>query len=587
MRKKFSKKFHLIVILTIISGCIYNPYKLVNKSSNKELFKTNKNIVNKGKHVTSVGELKTLIVYAMFSDNNNVKSEAWKYSREELPAWTKTMINSSTQLNFTRENLTHYFYEMSNGNFMLYGDVYPQVVIPKYRQNNYKSINEVNYEVLTTVDKNVDFTKYDNWTRTKEGKYINVPDGKVDAIFVVYRDFENRLFFNNGWTGSAHFYLSENITTDDGVTINTGRLDLGSGVQTRGGKNGETYLKYILAHEFGHLLFGAGHIENITNLALMTGGPVWNASRGMHSWERARLGWNEYVDIPLNKNSTLKLEDLYSSNKTYRIKLSNSEWFILENHQGKSKNDWAKDKGVYIYHFTAADRFAPRVNVECADGNWNFIIDKEKKNLIKTSPNISGKSEMNYKKRVDKINYACYPSVYLDNSAWGDEYDAFDLTYNNLYSPVSNPSSKNNAKINFAIEINEIKNNDFFLNIIFKDIYKNTPPSKPQILDLEREKNDYKLTWLQNLEPDLKGYNIYLFNRNDKKFKFYKYINAENDSKVIELDLTNLLKQNSLKPLLVVTSIDKSGKESVKSNYVEMYYNNQLRRWDWNRLEQY
>jgi len=183
---------------------------------------------------------------------------------------------------------------MSQGKFFLYGDVYPEVVIPDQEQSKYKSIMEVNDEIIKRIDYAVDFSKYDNWSKNKNGKYVNEPDGKVDVLFLVYRDFENRLFFNNGWTGIAHLYLTKDILTNDGVKITSGRLDNGSGIQSRGGKNGYTYMKYVLAHEFGHFLFGSGHIENVTNLALMTGGPVWNASRGMHSWERERLDWINY-----------------------------------------------------------------------------------------------------------------------------------------------------------------------------------------------------------------------------------------------------------------------------------------------------
>ena len=102
--------------------------------------------------------------------------------------------------------------------------------------------------------------------------------------------------------------------------------------------------------EFGHFLFGAGHIENTTNLALMTGGPVWNASRGMHSWEKNRLGWMEFKDVPLNKNSIVKVRDYHTTGDVVRIKLSKSEWYLIENHQKLSPNDWAKDKGIYIFH---------------------------------------------------------------------------------------------------------------------------------------------------------------------------------------------------------------------------------------------
>ncbi|MCW8848794.1 MAG: hypothetical protein OQJ81_02350 [Melioribacteraceae bacterium] len=576
------------ILFVFASSCTYNPYGAAKNSESERLFKANEKIELKGKHVASAGELKTLIVYAMFNDDSELKSNEWPYNKSSLPAWTKNMINSSTHLNFAQNNLTQYFYEMSNGKFLLYGDVYPEVVIPKFDQKEYKSISEVNYEILKTLDDKIDYSQYDNWTRDKDGKYVNQPDGKVDVVFIVYRNFENRLFFGNGWTGSAHFYLSEHIKTNDGVSINQGRLDLGSGIQARAAYNGFTFMKYILAHEFGHLLFGAGHIENVTNHAVMTGGPVWNASRGMHSWEKARLGWSDYFDIPLNKNSKLKIEDVSKSNKTYRIKLSEKEWIILENHQNLSAHDWAKDKGIYIYKVRNGDRFAPQINIECADGNWDFNIDKENKSLIRTIPNLSGKTEMNFRKNLNGKSYACYNEVYGDNSAWGDEFDAFDLTYNNLYSPVSNPSSQNSSNIDFAIEVIEKNDNDYTVNILFENIYENTPPAKPQILDFKSDnRKKHILSWLPNGEPDLKGYNIYIFNKLKNSAEKYNYVAAKKGIEAINYDISNLITQKENTPILFVTALDKSGKESVRSNYVEIYFDNSKNIWSWNRLEQY
>ena len=577
-----------LILLMFVGSCSYNPYETVENSESGRLFKANEKIELKGKHVASAGELKTLIVYAMFADDDELKSNEWPYNKSSLPAWTKNMINSSTHINFPQNNLTQYFYEMSNGNFMLYGDVYPEVVVPKFDQKKYKSISEVNYEILKSLDDKIDYSKYDNWTRDKNGVYVNQPDGKVDAVFIVYRNFENRLFFGNGWTGSAHFYLTENIKTNDGVSINQGRLDLGSGIQVRAAYNGFTFMKYILAHEFGHLLFGAGHIENVTNHAVMTGGPVWNASRGMHSWEKARLGWSDYVDIPMNKNSKLRIEEVSESNKVYRIKLSEKEWIILENHQNISKNDWAKDKGIYIYKVKNGDRFAPQINIECADGNWDFKIDKEKKKLIRTIPNLSGKTEMNFRKNINRKSYACYNEVYGDNSAWGDEFDAYDLTYNNLYSPVSNPPSKNSSKIDFAIEVIEKNENAYTVNILFENIYKNTPPAKPQILDLKSEKgNKHLLSWLQNGEPDIKGYNIYLFERSKNSITKHKFISVKKSDEIVKYDISNLLNNKRNTPIIFLTAVDNNNNESVKSNFAEIYYNRSNNKWGWKRVEQY
>lgn len=528
-------------------------------ASTNTFFKINSMYENKGAYVTSLGELRTLIVYAAFSDDDKTKSEAWKFSKTDLPSWANKLLNKDTRIDFPHDNLTQYFYEMSGGKLFLYGDIYPKLIVPKYKQSNYKSIAEVNSEILAQIDGEIDFSKYDNWSVGNDKKYINKPDGKVDVIFIVYRNFENRLFFNNGWTGAAHLYLSNDYRTNDGVKISTGRLNKGSGIQSRGGKAGYNYIKYVLAHEFGHLLFGAGHIENTTNLALMTGGPVWNASRGMHSWERVRLGWMKYIDIPNDRNTSILLEDYHSTKQAYRIKLSEKEWYVLENHQNVSKHDWAKDKGVYIYHVKYANLFAPHIEVKCADGNWDFIFDKGKMKLFRTIPNSKGKSEMNVKKYIGRKTYSCYKAVYGNNDAWGDKYDAFDEKYNNLISPVSNPSSRNNSEKEFAILIKEKYDTRYKVDFIFKNIYENTPPSKPQILNLDFHVGKLNLIWLKNEEPDLAGYFIYK-EQNNKVTR--KFISKEKT----EFNIIKNLNKKS-ENTFWLTSVDTNGNESVRSNF--------------------
>jgi M6 family metalloprotease-like protein len=585
---KYSLALSSFSFLLLNSSCSLISTETSQNNKSSKFSKANSELDNNGKYVTSVGELRTLVVYVTFADDASTKSDAWKFSKTQLPVWANKMINSSTKLSFPNQSLAQYFYEMSRGNLMLYGDIYPKVIIPEHNQKHYKSISDVNHEILTRLDDEIDYSKYDNWSKGKDGKYLNEPDGKVDVIFIVYRNFENRLFFNNGWTGVAHLYLPKDVVTNDNVTIAGGRLDKGSGIQSRGGKAGFTYMKYVLAHEFGHLLFGAGHIENTTNLALMTGGPVWNASRGMHSWERARLGWSDFEDIQLDKNTSIEIDDYMTTGKAYRIKLNDKEWFILENHQKLSRNDWAKDKGVYIYHVNNSHRFSPSVTVECADGKWDFEIDEVEQKLIKTIPNSSGKTEMNFRKTIKKKSYSCYKQVYSDNSAWGDANDAYDISYNNIFSPVSNPSSQNKENIKFAIEIKEKRGNKYLLDVIFNKIYKNTPPSKPQIIGVDqKEPTKVLLRWLPNKDPDLLRYNLYYsFNQKDK-LKNFKQLKINLNNNKEEISLSSLLKDIGKKISVAITAFDKSGKESVMSDIIELSYNSKNRKWDWHRVEEY
>ena len=575
---KWHTIFKIVILLIFISSCTYYNFNSSKEVSKSTLFKDNDTLENMGKYVTSKGELRTLIINVVFKDDTTTKSEGWKFSKTELPSWSQTLLNKTTELSFPYQNLTQYFFEMSNGNFMFYGDVYPKVVIPNYDQSHYKSIAEVNSEILTKLDSEIDFSKYDNWSKGDDRKFVNKPDGKVEMIFILYRNFENKLFFNKGWTGIAHLYLSEDIETDDGVKISTGRLDKGSGIQSRGGYNGYDYTKYVLAHEFGHFLFGAFHIENVTNLALMTGGPVWNASRGMHSWERNKLRWMNYLEVDLNRNSQIELGDYITTGEVARIKLTKNEWYVLENHQQLSNNDWAKSKGVYIYHIENAQGYYPKISVKCAEGNWNFEINEKDEKLIKTIPNRFGKNELNYGRKVKKKSYAAYQKVYGDNSAWGDEFDAFNLEYNDLLTPVSNPPTTNRAKLDFAIKINEQKSHKINLEIFFRDIYINTPPAKPQLIGVNVNTGIPQLSWQKNEEPDIVGYNLYY--KSSKTSVRSIYI----PSSVLAIEIDKYLQINQTN-IIWLTAVDKDNKESVQSDYFEIIFDSHQNSWRWIRKE--
>ena len=179
------------LLLLFLFSCTFNPPETSQPKSG-QLFKKSQTIENKGKYVTSANELRVLFIYAMFSDDK-LQSSGWELNKSILPNWGKDIVNSGTEIDFPKANLTQYFYEMSNGKFMLYGDVYPQIMVPNKNQSEYKNITEVNSEILKRIDKEVDFSKYDNWSKDKSGKYINQPDGKVDMIFILYNT-PRRLF---------------------------------------------------------------------------------------------------------------------------------------------------------------------------------------------------------------------------------------------------------------------------------------------------------------------------------------------------------------------------------------------------------
>lgn len=519
---------------------------------------------NNGKHLTAYGELKALFLFVQFDNDSINSSDGWAYDTLTLPDWCHHFVDTNSNEYSTDFNLSQYYREMSGNKFYLIGDVYPSVIRPNHDEDYYKNIGEVNSEILQSIDSVIDFSKYDNWTVAGSGSYINKPDGIVDMVFIIYRNFTNRLFFNNGWTGSAHFYLKENIETNDGVTINKGRMS--SGIQLRGGKHGFNYTVYTAAHELGHFLFGGGHIEGVTNLALMTGGPVWNASRGMHSWEKEKLGWIDFIEADSAGIKTYLLRDYMTTGDALKIPLSENEYYIIENRQKLSRHDKAGDRGLYVYHLLNRSLFNPRITVLCADGNWNFKIDSDQKRLVKHMPNPDGKSELNYSKYYKGTGYSCNKQVYTDNSAWGDSTDAFDTIYNDVLSPVSNPPIQNSAGKDFVIEVVNEDDGVYEIRVMFDDIYSGKP-AKPQGFEIIKDSSDILLSWQSNKEPDINKYYIYKADTTEHYSRIDTVYGTTNNS-TFTLTITdhNMYGAVSYR----ISAVDKSGFESVLSEKIEL-----------------
>lgn len=201
------------------------------------------------------------------------------WAKNSYPSWANSFINSSTGGSYPWNNLSHYFNEMSNGTYQVIGDVYDSLVVTDENESAYASIGEVNREIIQEVDPSVDFSNYDNFSG---GNFTS--DGKIDYIHIIYRNVTS-LF---SYTAIAHLNIDQTISVDGKQVINN--TYIGGGVQQRSGYLGRDYTMYAAAHEMGHYLFGGGHINYLTNLCLMQGEPVWNGSRGMHSWEREHLG---------------------------------------------------------------------------------------------------------------------------------------------------------------------------------------------------------------------------------------------------------------------------------------------------------
>jgi len=392
---------------------------------------------------------------------------------------------------------------MSNGTYQVYGDVYGSLVTTDKNQSEYNNIGEVNREIILEVDPIVNFANYDILNGNSFGS-----DGNVDFIYIIYRNVTgNTLMY---YSGIAQLSVSQTINVDNKQIVDNSYI--GGGVHQKGGYNGRDYTMYVAAHEMGHYLFGGGHIDYASNLCLMSGSPVWNSSRGMHSWERQRLSWITYTDK--STDGSVTMSDYITSRQAYRVPINSNEYFLIENRLKQSPHDLAGDNGFYIYKITGAASYPPTIDVLCADGNWNFNFNPSTKIITRVNQNPSSSwDEMNLEIEYDTDGngypeyYPCRTPFYFKDAAWGDNEDAFDLTFNNVLSPVSNPRTTNSGSLAFAIEVTGTNTLQFYLTNPYSGA-----PSKPQNPRLSSNApvgyGYVRFSWDANNEPDIVNYEV-------------------------------------------------------------------------------
>lgn len=467
-------------------------------------------------------------------------------------------------------NMSEYMHTMSNGNFQLIGDCYhcqlPQSYI--FQQGSI-GIAAANHDVLQTRDSVIDYSQYDNWTKNAAYSFSNTPDGVVDFIIIAYRSLFST-YFGVSYTGIAS--LNYSYTTQDGVTVSAEKgITQGSGVY--GYDSLKNSCLHETAHL---LFSGGpyGHNGRIVNLGVLSGNQVgFNSSKGMCAYELERLGWLNYNVVTPSQDTgngvLVTLPDMMTSFMAVKVPTNDADkFYVIENRQKLSDFDGAFDVGIYIFRasnnipLNSRVLFNPRntpepcdgnlsqdgsfdgfVDVLCADGRWNFtnnldanhvIDDYQNIRIHKTVPNIKGYDERNYCGTVHVINntqnvwwrYDCRQSAYYpwyeeDNigntgassgDAWGDNNDAFDTTYNNVFSRWSNPGIDQDwATANFSVEIvseNPV-NHCVTLRIRFTHP-EYAPPSRALALDgsYSSTDNQVHLSWVQTPEPDFNHYKV-------------------------------------------------------------------------------
>ncbi len=365
-----------------------------------------------GKFLTSTGNLHVLIVFVEFPDDSfQISYPLWpKTQPASAPTFINTFIDQTPSVNSTNGNLTHYFREMSDGNFILTGSVYHMVT--RYTRQEYinqgKKRADINKEILMRLDSLISFASFDNWKKVSDYSHVQEPDGFVDMVFMIYRNVGEEDPRNCDSTSSTKKLLDfcyggqtklgfNVITVDDGARKINGFYGATIVYGALRGAGGAWSLEVppnrVFAHELAHYWFpftnnyhnGGGFWAILNNW----GRRLLKSSNGfspVNSWEREALDWHEPVFLPYGSGNfeNLVLTDFITTNKSYKLQLPSSnpkEYLRLEYHAKKSMFDVTDEsdnsvQGLYVLHQFI--KFFPDTEFVLipSDGRWKWKTEE-------------------------------------------------------------------------------------------------------------------------------------------------------------------------------------------------------------------
>jgi M6 family metalloprotease-like protein len=302
--------------------------------------------------------------------------------------------------------MKEYYQEISYGQLTVDGTVHPWQQLPSndafYEGGcnglcGAAKINEFLRQTLDLNDAAIDFAQHDN-----DGP-DGVPnsgddDGFVDFVAFVHAETGGECGTSNIWShrwvlsgwGSGDYTTNDarsgggNIKVDDYVIMPA--LACGGGNMIEIG---------VFAHEFGHA-FGLpdlydtdpnnGDSEGIGNWCLMAGGGWGGDSSSperpthMSAWAKEFLGWVNPTDVTADLTPAT-LSDAEDNAEAFKIPISATEYYLVENRQKKKFDQNLPGAGLVIYRINEtvvnsgltnnqvnADENNKGVDVEEADG---------------------------------------------------------------------------------------------------------------------------------------------------------------------------------------------------------------------------
>jgi len=123
-----------------------------------------------GKHLPAKGTVRVLVVFAQFKDDlEDPTNYGWPSG--QLPSWSDQLFASEQAASYAAWTVSDYYWQMSNGTYHVLGDIYPKLVVTTLNSDQYAqfkmTFSDINKEILSKVDPEIDFTRYDRWNISK------------------------------------------------------------------------------------------------------------------------------------------------------------------------------------------------------------------------------------------------------------------------------------------------------------------------------------------------------------------------------------------------------------------------------------
>lgn len=365
--KKIIIPFIVIIgLVHSVSGqivCGYNP-------SNPTRYTGSGHITNGGVF-TPKGDLHVLIVFISYGepyDSQEVDEwpvdspfPNWATSTEEKAFYTSySEFSNNIYSDNNRFSVSNFYYQMSQGNFRLIADYYPQrVVVNVSRTDDWGDIHR---KAIQQIKDHVNWSLYDNRRNSPSYQFDNStfnPDGIIDYIVFCHR-------FSWDWTDKP----SERLSSKDANGYSTTSLnyDMNNGYSVNhcgfSFLTGGSKPMGIFPHELGHELYDGPHYAGGNNVAgnyfyePVAGWGMMHLSQSYAcatGWERYILDWIPQIkasgiNSDINSSSDLSatngiftLRDFITTGDAIRIRVPAKngvfQYLWIENHQCLSTFD--------------------------------------------------------------------------------------------------------------------------------------------------------------------------------------------------------------------------------------------------------